>query len=72
VKCYRESPSLLPAALRGRVADSYNAVDVAHSKHGGKAVAREAVVKILRGHKSLPADLKVALTVEQWFHGIDS
>jgi hypothetical protein len=63
------------ARIRGLdalVADSYNAVDVAHSKHGGKAVAREVVVKVLHGHKSLSADLKEALTVEQWFHGIDS
>jgi hypothetical protein len=47
------------------VAEAYNAGDVAHSKHDGKSAAREAVVKILRGHNSLSADLKEALTVER-------
>jgi hypothetical protein len=51
--------------LDALVVEAYNAADVAHSKHGGKAASREAVVKFLRGHKSLSADLKGALTVER-------
>jgi hypothetical protein len=51
--------------LDSLVAEAYNAVAVAHSKHGGKSAAREAVVKVLHGHTSLSADLKEALTVER-------
>jgi hypothetical protein len=72
VKSHRERTSLLLVALSRRVSrvlthslPTYNAVDVEHSKHSGKAAAREAVVNILRGHKSLSADLKEALTVER-------
>jgi hypothetical protein len=53
------------SGLDALVAEVYNAVDVEHSKHSGKSAAKEAVVNILRGHKSLSADLKEALTVER-------